>query len=184
MLDVRKVPIACQLHLERVTEYPSIESGILDPERRMLEKLRLEQSNSEFPDASTIYEWNLSTCPSNKIGGYPNWIQGNETPKCACGRAMELLLTFTADECDGGTFRRWLAEEESFLEFNFTPHRTITRTRTTCTESIEPHEKAVPEHQLYSIINAANFDSIFGGHQFIFICRKCPSWPTTCVFQS
>jgi hypothetical protein len=162
------LPQPCLLLPERVTEYPPLENveeairdkiehwslpELLGPRAR---ERPLDYWGKDILDQpSTLYEWELSTCPGTKIGGYPHWIQRDETPVCRCGRAMQHLLTVASWEFDGGTFRRWLPAEEKHLS-NPWPQ---------------------------SVINAHGMMLGDAGSIYFFICRHCPEFPVQQVCQ-
>jgi hypothetical protein len=50
------------------------------------------------PDAIWRYSYDIAVSPGTKLFGYPQWIQDTETPECACGRSMKLLLTCASQE--------------------------------------------------------------------------------------
>jgi uncharacterized protein YwqG len=52
-------------------------------------------------DAWTICEETFRALPDSKVGGYPAWIQADETPLCpACSAPMAMLLQLSSDESD------------------------------------------------------------------------------------
>jgi hypothetical protein len=162
------LPTPCLLLPERVTEYPpydELEQDCRDKiERWSPRELLGTQAETRPPDywckdildqPSTLYKWELSACRGTKIGGYPSWIQRDETPVCHCGRSMQHLLTVASWEFNGGNFRRWLPVEE----------------------------KHVTNPWPDSIINAHGLMLGDAGSIFFFICRHCPEWPVRQVCQ-
>jgi hypothetical protein len=155
------LPKPCRLFPERVTEYPSMS----DLPAQLREKL--EASDPEdlqdmldgavVSDPETLYDWELSVCPSTKVGGYVCWAQDAEVPACACGRPMEQLLTLADMEFDGGTYRRWLSEEDRGVWDG-------------------PTEKRLA-------VQDAPHWGLGGGFLYLFICRRCRKWPVQSVYQ-
>lgn len=161
------LPFPCLLLPERVTEYPCEDLGqatknrierwsvreMLGPEAA---KRPLDAWGRDIMDQPIdLYHFELSACPATKIGGYPSWIQRDETPICRCGRRMEHLLTMASWECDGGDFRRWLPKEDAHLQ--------------------NPWPQAVTHAH----------GMMFGdaGSICYFICHHCPDWPVKSVAQ-
>ncbi len=159
--DSDYVPKPCRLFFERVVEFPHIS----DLPGQIVEKiasLKLRKLMTEWmDDVTTIYEWDLSVCPSNKVGGYVAWLQDPQTPACVCGSKMEHLVTLTACEFGTGTERRWRAKEDGYVW-------ALTRRRR--------WEKAA------AIRDAAGLDHL-GGNLYLFICRNCDDWPIQSVYQ-
>jgi len=105
------VPVPCLLMPEQVVEFPSPRE--LPPEltfslrekcshdSRILDVVPQAFGNPYRPFdpsceslyAVEYYEYNLSVCPSTKVGGYVHWIQHPDVPACRCGREMKYLLT-------------------------------------------------------------------------------------------
>ena len=100
------LPRACVLHLERVTEYPSVFELSDDLNASIRE---WEESVGEGP----LYQYELSTADGTKVGGHVDWIQDPQVPECEAGHRMEHLLTVQSAEFDGGTWPRWLTVEEA-----------------------------------------------------------------------
>jgi hypothetical protein len=50
------------------------------------------------PGPAWRYSYDIATAPGTKLLGYPQWIQDAETPRCACGRRMTLLVTCASQE--------------------------------------------------------------------------------------
>jgi hypothetical protein len=147
----------CRLNPERVTEFPYISD--LDEETRLkLETWDVRDAlDGVFDSAETLYEWGLSVCPSNKLGGYVFWVQSPEVPRCSCSRRMAHLLTLTDQEFDGGTYPRWLPLEDH-------------------------HVWGGPYEERMAVQCAPGWQ--FGaGFLYIFICRACKQWPIKAVYQ-
>lgn len=157
-------PTPCQLFPERVIEYPhAFELSDDNPElwalinnSAELQKIISGLDKSIFEDAGTLYQYCLSVADGTKVGGYVNWCQSPEIPLCDCGAAMEHLLTIDDSEFDGGTWPRWLAQED--VQF----------------WSASPDER-------FAVQRAADFSHF--GDFYLFICRNCQSWPVKAVFQ-
>lgn len=161
--DVRRLPKPCVLLPERITEFPPLEGVVL--RREEYEKLsscglKVGRGADDQHDFARHYELELSASPCNKVGGYPCWIQSDETPICDGGHRMALLLQLSDGDCTGP---RWLPEEDGSWE----DYRTLSG----------------EEREL--INDAPHFTGpIFDGRQFIFVCRSCKDWPIKAVFQS
>ncbi|MFI7359248.1 hypothetical protein ACIBTP_35625 [Streptomyces avidinii] len=108
------VPTPCQLHPERVTEYPYIEllTGELGAAVEEWEDAQEEAAHEaeeaaeargeETPDAAwpPSYQSDLSIAPGWKAGGHAAWnLTGPGPMDCeACAAPMELLLTVATNE--------------------------------------------------------------------------------------
>jgi hypothetical protein len=92
------------------------------------------------------------------VAGHPRWIQDPDPPTCRCEREMEYLLTIASAEFDGGTWGRWLAEEER-------------------------HVWGGAYKQRRQVQCAPGFTFGDLGDLNYFICRQCEDWPIACVFQ-
>jgi hypothetical protein len=162
--DESYVPAGCVLDPERVTEYPAA-SLLSDELVALIESSpAIDEAVHRDPDwtrdnAGLMYHYWLSTAPGTKVGGYPKWIQDPDPPQCSCGKEMEYLLTVDSKECDGGTWARWLPEEERHV---WTGNDIDERFRVT-----------------------APTDLLLGdcGNIHYFICRSCKDWPVSTVFQ-
>jgi hypothetical protein len=157
-------PNECRLLPERVVEYPNI--GALTAEmQQKIDSWDISDVLDDIVDSpSTFYEWEASTCPGNKVGGYPHFIQGDATPRCKCGRLIEHLLTLTDYEFDAGTHYRWCPVEDKELW-----------------QSIQ--RKSAYDNRIEEIGQAPGFRGFGAGYQYIFICRSCDDWPIKSVFQ-
>ena len=116
--DEGAIPIPCLLNPERVTEYPSA----YELSKQPLEKVAAwvdENITDPFwtqdEEGESVYQYALSSAPGTKIGGYVDWIQNPEIPRCACGKDMDHLLTIASAEFDAGTYPRWMPVEEEHL---------------------------------------------------------------------
>jgi hypothetical protein len=139
------VPKPCCLNPEKVMEYPHI--GTLP--RGFQDKLQ-ERGLDE------LYQFELSTCPGNKVGGHVNWVQDPADQVCNCGRKMAYLLTLTDSELANGW--RWLPNQDQWVRGS----KAYKRKQTVC--------------------NAPGFN--FGhGCYYFFICRACRDWPIKMYFQ-
>lgn len=158
------VPVPCVLTPERVAEFPSIRTLSKQLSSTIQSSSALQHAANTAPDwthgdASTLYQYWLSVAPGSKVNGYPKWIQDPDTPQCACGKQMEYLLTVDSEECDGGTWGRWLPQEDRHLWGGEDHHARL--------GAIQPTELG------------------FGdcGNIHYFVCRSCEGWPVATVFQ-
>lgn len=154
-------PHPCQLHPERVTEYPD---GNELPEALsgILQQWEAENENE------SIYFSELSTAPGTKLGGYPHWIQGSWIPDCDCGHAMEHLLTIASLDFFGREWLRWCPIED------------IQAT------SMSIEELQVKYRYLYALQSADRSTGIMlgdAGELYVFICRRCRDWPIASFMQ-
>jgi hypothetical protein len=167
------LPAECRLHPERLTEYP--ERGFADD---MWEKVRrwcearLPGQDLRTPEEWFGWFWNEhSICPGNKVAGLPRWVQDDETPTCACGRAMKFLLTLTDNEFDGASYQRWCPEEDRrVLQDVYLRPPTVGTTQE-------------EQQALADILDPARFEGFVGGSQYVFVCRSCEGWPICSVYQ-
>lgn len=113
------VPFPCRLLPERVVEFPSV----YELSDELTERIYAWQDNNpdENGKHAIVYEWELSVCPSTKVGGYVHVIQSLWIPICDCGRAMEHLLTVSSRESGGLVDRRWTPLEEQQLFASLPP---------------------------------------------------------------
>jgi hypothetical protein len=144
------LPRPCELHPERVVEYPS--QGSLPTEARAA----VEQWEAKFGHEDTY--WGLSTAPGTKLGGHAAWIQGGGIPDCACGHAMEHLLTIASWEFHGRG-ERWLPVED------------IEQTGFTADES--PFDNV----ELDRVRRSTGIMLGDAGSLYLFVCRRCEGWP-------
>jgi len=161
------VPVPCVLDPERVTEYPDA-FVITKAVPQLWEKLRASAelgdvlatlTEFDFTDVRALYQYWLSVASGTKVGGHPEWIQDPAPPACRCGQQMEYLLTVASSECDGGTWGRWLPEEERHVWAG---------------DDFEARDRVASGAQL-----------LLGddGNLNYFVCRNCPDWPIAAVFQ-
>lgn len=99
-----RVPHACRLYPERVSEYPHI--------GELSEAQLLELRGWDGEEGMYDYQSLLSTCPGVKVGGYVHWIQEPEEPQCSCGLTMSHLLTVSSGEFDPNSAQRWCPVED------------------------------------------------------------------------
>lgn len=159
-------PAPCILDPERVVEYPALFALALEhPELYAqveaspeLQAIAESDDGDSEEEPATTYAYGLSVAPGTKVGGYPEWIQDPEWPLCECGSQMEYLLTVDSAECDGGTWKRWLPQEDRHV---WTADYAI-RTRIQCAAKL-----------MLGDMGNINY----------FICRQCPGWPMEGVFQ-
>jgi hypothetical protein len=156
------IPKPCTLTFERTIDYPDVlelsEAQIarwdawIEPQTFVF-----EDDPRQYQSKRTLYQFELSVCPSNKLGGHVNWIQFPEWPACdTCGRQMEHLLSLTDCEVDGGSWPRWLPLEDRELWK-------------------DPWKHA-------EIVNAPDW-YLGGGSMYYFVCRHCADWPVKPVYQ-
>ncbi|QVL32722.1 DUF1963 domain-containing protein [Telmatocola sphagniphila] len=165
------LPNECELHPERVKEFfvKEITQAMCTQACEWL------AAHPSPEDIRTEDEWldfltsEHALCPSNKVGGYPKWVQGEEIPTCKCGNEMEYLLTLTDCEFDGGDWRRWCPIEDHAIRDNIFLRR---------------GGKSREEQDAQAgIVDPANFNGFGAGELLLFICRTCKNWPIQSVFQ-
>ena len=156
------IPALCAVHPERVVEYPPIEE-LRDQERdaiihsdALLRFLKLHDPGYGAPDA--LYEWGLSVADGTKVSGYCRWVQNVEIPTCECGATMEHLVTVASAEFDGGTWYRWLSEQER-------------------------HVRSGELEARRTVQSAAGLMLGDMGYVYVFGCRNCDDHPPAAVFQ-
>ena len=93
----------CTLHPEEIVEYPQAEEFGHDQIQphldRLAPRLLARPGGSEGTDAHWRYSFDVAVAPGSKLLGYPQWIQGDETPECTgCGSRMRLLVTCASQE--------------------------------------------------------------------------------------
>jgi hypothetical protein len=160
------VPAPCVLHPERVTEYPdALVIKLTDPKlwKKIQAAAPLKDALKTLPHsdftAGSLYQYWLSVASGTKVGGHPQWIQDPEVPDCRCGQPMEYLLTIASSECDGGTWGRWLPEEER-------------------------HVWSGDDYDQRDLV-ASPTELLLGddGNLTYFVCRRCEEWPIEAVFH-
>lgn len=143
------LPKPCGISPECVTEYPSVYS---------LSTEQIKELSEWQEGDDTDYQSSLSVAPDFKVGGYPHWVQDPQNVTCSCGREMEYLLTIDSSEFDGGTYERWIPEQERGIwgaEYDV-------RIR---------------------VQSAAGLMLGDMGNINVFICRKCVPWSYQGIFQ-
>lgn len=148
-------PVSCRISPEAVKEYPTLAT---------IEELR---DGSQIHDLlaadDTIWEQyqnDLCACPSTKLGGYPNWIQNEETPTCRCGKKMDFLVQFCDWEYTNmNTSQRWIPLAD--------------RWAVEACDS-DPAAEAILRPHLLDFAHV-----VF----YVFVCRRCPEWPVRLVDQ-
>jgi hypothetical protein len=109
------VPKPCVLAPERVIERPSafelggtrvgaIETAVRAAHASALAALGI-------PEETALYQYHLSVAPGTKALGHVRWIQDPDVPRCACGAAMQHLVTIDSAEFDGA-WHRWMSLDE------------------------------------------------------------------------
>ena len=168
--DPDLVPEPCRLFPERVVEMPDARELDHDTIARLdhwiarhFTSLLAEDQVYEPADPNDILGhanyWNaFSTAPGTKVGGFPEWIQDPEYPTCDGGHRMEHLLTVASAEFDGGTWWRWLPQEERSVG-------------------------AAPFQVRRPVQMAADLMLGDMGNLYVFVCRACDALPTQAAFQ-
>jgi hypothetical protein len=163
------VPEACELHPERVVEFPPHQELSAAAQRRLAEwnlsldadlTDRLQEYRFWDPPAEWLYIAELSVTTGTKVGGYVSWIQYPETPTCKCGRPSEHLLTIASLEPIAD--RRWGPIED--------PEARIGR-------------DGIGYEEMLSLRHVSGLEIGDGGDMYFFICRHCPEWPIDAVMQ-
>jgi hypothetical protein len=143
------LPQECELNPERIEEFPSEFS---------LREEDFQRMNEISEEAAELYQDSLSVAPGFKVGGFPNWCQDPQIPRCQCGGLMSYVLTVDSNEFDGGTVDRWLSvEEREFWS--------------------APYEKRI---QVQSAVGIMLGDM---GEMNLFACMQCSPWRYKAVFQ-
>ena len=151
------LPHICVFTPERIREYPAI--GDLPEE--------MQQRIWEWEDTDAAqgysYQYHLSVAPGTKIGGYVQWVQDPEFPLCtSCQHEMEHLLTIDSLEWDGESWRTWQPLEERHLTFD---------------DASLVDQRQATQGSTGLVLGDAN-------RLCVFICRRCPGWPTASIHQS
>ncbi|GHP00038.1 hypothetical protein KSF_100850 [Reticulibacter mediterranei] len=114
----------------------------------------------EETEAHTSSQYYLGPAPGTKVGGYVEWVQFPDVVRCAsCQQEMEHLLTIASWEWDGESFRRWRPLEE------------------------QPLEHGVPLQDGLDVSAEAGLMLGDAGNLYVFLCRRCPGWPTASWLQ-
>lgn len=103
-LGERILPNECQVHPERVKEYPDWDDLPKEIQQRF--------DDFAYSEVQEQLEQAWGVADGTKVGGHVKWIQGSEYPICTCSERMEHLLTISSDECGTDHWRRWLPEED------------------------------------------------------------------------
>lgn len=143
LLDSPLVPLPCACDLEPLTDHPH---------RHDLYRLR---AGSVDPEDVHSYE-EVATGQGTKVGGWPFWLQGDDTPRCGCGRAMDLLLTVASSEYLSRNGSRW--------------------------DYVGPD--AEPVKRDYNPTNRIGIEIHDTGHAYFFYCLNCPGLPMRWVHQN
>ena len=91
------VPSPCSISPEMIPEYPS--------DDELPEELRSEVGS--WADERGIWYSDLAAAPGSKVGGYACWRNGDQTPTCAAGHRMVLLVTVASYEDDPESYAMW-----------------------------------------------------------------------------
>jgi len=154
------VPKPCTLTFENVVEYPSTFELSHDIAQRILawqETLTdIVFEDASYQGTSSLYDFELSVCPSTKLGGYVHWLQEPQQATCTCGHTMAHLLTLSDCEVDSGTWPRWL-----------------------------PLEDREGWHGAYSGDDRVDAPDwwLGGGNLYCFVCQFCSDWPVKVIYQ-
>ena len=147
--DLGYRPEECSIEPERVLEFPNI----VDLPRDLRSEIVAWE---ERLGKEGLYEFELSTAPGTKVGGYPNWIQEAEWPSCPIGHRMDHLLTIDDSEFDGGTYARWLPVEDQAAWEG-------------------------PDEARLAVQNPTGLSLM--GSLYLFVCSLCPGRPVAQVYQ-
>jgi hypothetical protein len=164
------IPVPCRVFPERVPEYPPYDvlpvplrtkiddwkPGPIRVPDGWVKPTADATSFARSPGGSSCYATLLSTAPGIKVGGYPHFAQGDESPACGkCKWGMDYLLTVDDSEWDVVSWLRWMPEEE----------------------------RATPGPPPLGHMNDPGLDLGGGGNTNVFVCRRCDDWPVTGVGQ-
>lgn len=161
VFDNNYCPNPCIIDCERVLEYPDIfelSETFIEQMDALQEVQNAIQGTDQEDTFATLYQYHLSIASGWKVGGFPHWLQDPDVPTCSCGNPMEYLLTISSAEFDGGTWQRWLAQEDRHVWGGPYEER--------CAAQCAP-------------------DIMLGdmGSMNVFICRTCDGWPIHSVCQ-
>ena len=154
------VPLPCRLLPERVVEYPGIydlyQLGVYDdPADTALGRALAEwgRRTERGGDLCEFYDFELSTSPGVKVGGYTRMVERSEWPVCRCGRAMEYLLTIASVEWGQYGAPRWCPLED------------------------RGRDEATRWEEIEYVCQAHGLKLGDNGSIAFFLCRSCPDWP-------
>ena len=102
------VPSQCSITPELIHEYPS-DDELPDGLREEIGLWAHERG---------LWYTDLAAAPGSKVGGYACWRNGDQTPTCAMGHRMVLLLTVGSYEDDPESYGLW-GRERSETGLNF-----------------------------------------------------------------
>ena len=173
----------CVIHPENVIEYPYIDElsrveqqAIRDWEATISPPLTLDS----VPEP--VYQYQLSTCPGSKIGGYPQWSgQNSDIPTNAQGQPLEYLLTIADNEWGGYAERRWrpieqIAPPDGRMVFTENSDGRVTQSQVfTEAEELENSSWDLQKYNQYS--NDCNALSTYLKHGMnVFLDRSVNPW--------
>jgi hypothetical protein len=160
------IPIPCTFNPEPIIDHPHAfdvsdnhpELWAKITESKILQEIIRNHPEYEIKNVSSFYQYLLGAASGTKIGGYPNWSQTPELPRCSHGHPMDFFLQIDSAEFDGGTWGRWLTVEE---------------------KEVWGAEYAIRN----AVQRAAGLMLGDMGAIFFFICRQCPDHPVRTTFQ-
>jgi Domain of unknown function (DUF1963) len=100
------IPESCELHPERIDDFPGGEELLL--------MLPQSQVMALLEQAGAIEKIMEICAPGSKVAGYAHWLQPGRNPTCACGHEMELFLTLASWEYDSRTMWQY-ADDDTWL---------------------------------------------------------------------
>lgn len=172
-VDPWYLPQPCRLNPERVTELPSafdldpmlveeIDEWLLGHLDQWFAEGRVAEPTTELVERfeghpPPLYSWHFSVAPGTKIGGYVNWVQFSNWPRCERNHRMDHLLSVMNYESDPGDWLRWLPEEYE--------------------------GESLAGASLMAVVVPSGMmddDAVVSAH---FVCRVCPEWPEAVDFQ-
>jgi hypothetical protein len=90
--------------------------------------------------------------PGTKVGGWPRWFDEMPWPRCPAGHAMEHLLSIASSEFDARSWKAWLPTEDR-------------------------DSNGEPREDRFDMASGILLGD--GNTMIVFVCYRCPDWPTT-----
>lgn len=116
------MPKICSIAPERVAEYPDYceveeadEELVQNIENWIQDHSAVDVHELGLREGENCYQYSWSVSPSDKVGGYVNWVQATDFKTCeGCGQTMEHLLSIASlGGYGGGGSKRWYPLNEA-----------------------------------------------------------------------